>query len=206
MPIGAPWKHCLEITDLQAGKLDASSSLVGAKWIWPTVVISAAIAALITCGSFNAFGEGNIATGAASALFACLAFVVAIFAVGCASYTVRLKVEGDTVTFGQKFFWITKGGKELKQALGYLRCWSHSTGSGSNPSYHVCLHPLLPLPVMSLFSIEYLPDIRRKAGELMGMDMDTDMLSNEEAFSLVAEKASEIAACLDIENKTESNN
>jgi len=206
IPIGAPWKHCLEITELQTGKLDAGISLVGAKWIRPTVAISAAIAALLTYASFKAFGEGNIGAGVASALFACLAFVVAVFAIGCLSYAVRLNIEGSAVTFGHRYFWICRGAKGDEHMLGYLRCWSHTTGSGSTRthSYHVCLHPLSPLPVISLFSTEYLPDIGRHCGEIMGMK--TDKPSNEEALNLVVSKANEIAACLDIENRTGSNN
>ena len=203
IPIGAPWKHYLKITDLQANKMDAGISLIGARWIWPTVAISGLSAALLGYGSCSAFAKGEVGGGVVAAVFACLAFVVTIFATGCASYAVRLKIEDNTVTFGRQFFWICKGVNTEKESLGYLKCWSHSTGSGSAPSYHVCLHPLSSIPVLCLFSQEYFPDIVLGAGKMMGRT--TDRLSRDEALNLAVNKAKEIAACLDIENKTGSN-
>ena len=202
---GSPWKHCLEITELSAGMVDAATSLVGAKWIWPTVTVSGLVGACLGYASYNAFVNGNIGGGIAAALFACLACLVALLALGCASYTVRLRAEGTTVIFGQTFFWVSKGAKGDKQTLGYLRCWLHSIGSGSTRShhFHVCLHPLPPLPVVSLFSKEYIPDLTVKAGEMMGIK--GHRLSQEDALSLVLNKADEIAAHLDIEHKIGSN-
>ena len=204
---GSPWKHCLQISELGPSRIDAGVDLTQAKWIWPTVGISTAVFLLLGFASFNAFGEGQTAGGIVAAVFACLASVIALLSLGCRTYTVRLKVEGNTITFARRFFWRTKGAKADKGSLGYIRCWSHTiigSGRGRSHSFHVCLHPSPPLPVLSLFSKEYLPDIRRKVGEMMGMSTDT--LSTEQAVQLVWDKADEIASDLEIEHKTGSNN
>ena len=139
---------------------------------------------------------------APAGLFACLALVVAVFAFGCRTYAVRLQVEGSEVTFSSTFFGKSQWEKTDISSLNHLQCWSHSIGSGSKRrhTFHVCLHPSPPMPVLSLFSQDYLPTSRLAAGQMMGMS--TEMPSKEEAMQLVLKKAHELASCLGIEHRT----
>lgn len=202
---GSAWKHCIEIAAIGPGKLDAGIDLKKARWTRPTALVSLAISLLLGFASFSAFARGDAGGGIAAALFACVTLAVAVFALGCLTYTVRLRVDGAKVTFARRFFWRTKEVKTDKVSLGCLRCWDHSIGSGSSRShhFHVCLHPSSQLPVLSLFSKEYFPDLTHDAGSIMGMS--SDKLSEEEAKQLALGKADEIAACLGIEHETGSN-
>ena len=201
---GAPWRYCLSIRKLQKDALDAGTTLVGAKWIWPTVVISAAISLGLDFAGWSAWTQGKIGAAITASSFAILFFAAALFVTGCASYLARLTVDTCSVQFTRRFFWVSREFKHNRSHLQYVQCWSHKTGSGRyrSCSFHVCLHFEPPLPVLCVYSQEYAPDMKR---ELLGaLGLRRGMLSREGALCSVLAKADEIADRLGIEHRANS--
>jgi hypothetical protein len=202
---GTPWNYSLRVDSLAKGRLDASVSLVGARWIWPAAGIGALIAAVSGAGLAKAISgadvENPIAMGISTGVLGLVGLATAFIAVGSATYAARLHVDESGVLFGRRFFWTTKGAEAGLDHLGHVQCWSHSTGSGTyrNYSYHVCLHLLAPLPVICLHSQEYIPDLKGSYYGAIGLR--TGMMSRQEALRSVLAKADEIAEFLSIEHR-----
>lgn len=188
--LGTPWRYQLEIVKLEPGELDAQVSLVGEAWVKITLAI------LIILSLIFAVIAGLLYTNNSGAVllvspFSLFPFVLAIYFVGCLSYTARLTISEDGVQFSRCFFWSWKTLDGSHDTLQYVECWAHMKGSGSQSdhSFNVCLHIEAPIPDVCLYSQVY-----RIAGQ-------TQRPPREEALQDVLNVADEIAGNLGIEHR-----